>query len=95
MGRRRSSNHDLPPRMHREGGQFYYVTGTRPRKWIPLGADVNEVRRQWAILEGEAEDPSDRTFAAGARMGLHERAEPLRRHQGTPRDGPRPLRQRR
>lgn len=49
--------------MHRKGGQFYYVTGTRPRKWVPLGADINEARRQWAVLEGEAEDPNDRTFA--------------------------------
>ena len=67
MGRRRSSNHDLPPRMHRKGGQFYYVTGTRPRKWIPLGADLNEARRQWATLEGQADDPADRTFAVVAR----------------------------
>jgi integrase len=67
MGRRRSTNHDLPPRMHQKGGQFYYVTGTRPRKWIALGADINEARRKWAVLEGEAEDPRDRTFAVIAR----------------------------
>jgi integrase len=67
MGRRRSSNHDLPPRMHRKGGQFYYVTGTRPRKWHPLGADLNEARRQWASLEGQADDPTDRTFGVIAR----------------------------
>jgi len=63
MGRRRSKNHDLPPRMQPKGGQFYYVTGTRPRKWIPLGSDLNEARRKWAVLEGQAEDPNDRTFA--------------------------------
>lgn len=67
MGRRRSSNHDLPPRMHRKGGQFYYVTGTRPRKWIPLGADLNEARRKWAEHEGQADDPRDRTFSVIAR----------------------------
>lgn len=67
MGRRRSNNHDLPPRMHRKGGQFYYVTGTRPRKWVPLGPDLNEARRQWAVLEGQVEDPADRTFAVIAR----------------------------
>lgn len=67
MGRRRTTNHDLPPRMHRKGDQFYYVTSTRPRKWIPLGADLNEARRQWAVLEGQVEDPADRSFAVIAR----------------------------
>lgn len=67
MARRRSKNHDLPPRMNRKGERFYYVTGTRPRKWIPLGTDINEARRQWAVLEGETEDPSDRTFAVVAK----------------------------
>lgn len=63
MGRRRSTDFDLPPRMHRKGDRFYYVTGTRPRKWIPLGDNLNEARRQWAKLEGEIEDPNDRTFS--------------------------------
>ncbi len=67
MGRRRSKDFDLPPRMHRKGDRFFYVTGTRPRKWLPLGSDINEARRQWAILEGEADDPADRTFSVIAR----------------------------
>jgi integrase len=67
MGRRRSKHHDLPPRMHIKGGQFYYVTGTRPRKWIPLGPDINEARRQWAALERQVDDPADRTFTVVAR----------------------------
>lgn len=63
MGRRRSKDFDLPPRMHRKGERFFYVTGTRPRKWIPLGDDINEARRQWAKLEGEIENPADKTFS--------------------------------
>jgi len=63
MGRQRSISFDLPPRMHRRGERFYYVTGTRPRKWIALGADLNEARRKWAELEGETPDPSDKTFS--------------------------------
>ena len=67
MGRKRSISFDLPPRMHRRGERFYYVTGTRPRKWIALGADLNEARRKWAELEGEAPDPNDKTFSVIAR----------------------------
>ena len=42
MGRCRQSNLDLPPRMHQKGEMYYYVTGTRPRKWIKLDADLNK-----------------------------------------------------
>ena len=63
MGRRRSRDFDLPPRMHRKGERFFYVTSTTPRKWLPLGDDINEARRQWAKLEGETEDPADKTFS--------------------------------
>ena len=45
MGRRRTTRFDLPPRMHQKRGRYYYVTTTTPRKWIPLGADLNEARR--------------------------------------------------
>ena len=67
MGRRRSRDFDLPPRMHRKGDRFLYVTSTTPRKWLALGDDINEARRQWAKLEGETENPADRTFAVVAR----------------------------
>ncbi len=63
MGRKRTADFDLPPRMHRKGDRFYYVTGTRPRKWIALGANFNEARRKWAEFECEPQDPTDRTFA--------------------------------
>jgi integrase len=51
MGRRRTKNTDLPPRMQRKGRNFYYVYND---KWKPLGPDLNSARRQWAELEGLA-----------------------------------------
>ena len=63
MGRRRSQDFNLPPRMHRKGETFYYVTSTVPRKWIKLGKDLHQARLQWAALEGEASSPDDKTFA--------------------------------
>ncbi|CAG4883717.1 Integrase [Georgfuchsia toluolica] len=62
MGRRRTKQHDLPPRLHRKGNRYYYVTTSLPRKWIALGGDLNEARRKWAELEGQETDPDDKTF---------------------------------
>lgn len=67
MGRRRTKEHGLPPRMHRKGQTFYYVTSTTPRKWIKLGTDLHRARLRWAELEGEAANPDDKTFAIIAR----------------------------
>ncbi|WP_374264570.1 tyrosine-type recombinase/integrase [Zoogloea sp.] len=63
MGRRRSQDFNLPPRMHRKGETFYYVTSTLPRKWIKLGKDLHQARLQWAELEREDPSPDDKTFA--------------------------------
>lgn len=52
MGRKRSSNHDLPPRMHIKGGCYYYVTSTTPRKWIRLDKSIQVAKQMWASLEG-------------------------------------------
>jgi hypothetical protein len=51
MGRKRTRDFDLPPRMARKGAALYYVTNERPRRWIPLGTDLNRARRTWADLE--------------------------------------------
>ena len=37
--------------MHMKGEAYYYVTSTKPRKWIPLGSDLCEARGKWADLE--------------------------------------------
>jgi integrase len=53
MGRRRTKDFDLPPRMVRRRGargeRFYYIT--HEGKWIPLGKDLNAARRLWAEYE--------------------------------------------
>lgn len=49
MGRRRSVNFNLPPRMHRKGTSYYYVVN---QKWTRLGGDIAVAKRKWAELEG-------------------------------------------
>ncbi len=62
MGRKRTQNHDLPPRMHLKGKSYYYVTTDKPRKWIKLGQDLSAAKRLWAEMEGEQPAPNDCTF---------------------------------
>lgn len=59
MGRRRSTNLDLPPRMHKKGECYYYVTTSTPRKWIRLDTDLSKARVLWAQIENglDASDP--------------------------------------
>ena len=53
MGRRRTRDFDLPPRMVRRrgprGDRYYYVT--HDRRWIPLGPDLAQAKRLWADHE--------------------------------------------
>ena len=56
MGRRRSTNLDLPPRMQRKGNALYYVASTKPRVWIPLGSDMAKARLLWAEYENGPRD---------------------------------------
>lgn len=58
MGRKRTVNHDLPPRMARKGASYYYVCNA-PRRWIPLGSDLARAKRLWA--EQEAPGPRGAT----------------------------------
>lgn len=50
LGRKRTVNHDLPPRMARKGASYYYVQN-HPRRWIPLGNDLARAKRLWARYE--------------------------------------------
>lgn len=61
MGRKRQSNHNLPPRMHKKGNAYYYVTTGKPRKWLPLGNDYSEAKKKWAEYDCE----NDETGAPG------------------------------
>ena len=62
MGRKRTSLHNLPPRMSMKKGYYYHVSSTLPRKWTPLGNDLNAARRKWAELEEDPVQVEDKTF---------------------------------
>ncbi|HGL6718385.1 tyrosine-type recombinase/integrase [Burkholderia contaminans] len=58
--------------MHLKGGRYYHVGTSIPRKWTPLGSDLNEARRKWAELEAEPVRGDDRTFGVIARRYVRE-----------------------
>lgn len=64
MGRKRTSHHDLPPRMHLKGKIYYHVSTDSPRKWTKLSDELALSKRLWAEIEGEYYDPQDITFRA-------------------------------
>ncbi|MDO8729382.1 MAG: hypothetical protein Q7K26_05905 [bacterium] len=49
--------------MHLKSGGYYHVSSITPRKWTPLGKDINEARRQWAELETEPVAAEDKSFS--------------------------------
>ena len=49
MGRRRTKDLDLPPRLYRRGSRFYYVSADG--KWHALGSDKDRALRLWVDLE--------------------------------------------
>ncbi len=59
VGRRRTKNLDLPPRMRRVGHAYYFDLGGKPRKWIALGSDKAKALIRWAELRGA--DGADHT----------------------------------
>lgn len=53
MGRRRTTDKHLPPRMRRKGARYYHVSAVEGKqRWLPLGNDYGEALRQWSELEG-------------------------------------------
>lgn len=72
MGRKPSTNANLPPRMRRRvqmsGRAFYYYdTGGKPRKEIPLGSDYLTAIQKWAELEADSKiAPPSSTFRDAA-----------------------------
>ena len=59
MGRKRTKDLHLPPRMRIRKGRYYYDTQKKPRKEIPLGADYAAALVKWAELEGTGLIPSN------------------------------------
>lgn len=54
MGRPRTKHKQYPPRLHRKGQVFYYVTSGATRKWIRLADNYPEALSKWAEIEGKA-----------------------------------------
>jgi integrase len=58
MGRSSTINTNLPPNMRKRvrpyGTYYFFDTGGKPRKEIPLGSDYIEAVRKWAELKGTA-----------------------------------------
>lgn len=71
MGRPKSKNRDLPPRMSRrvlKGGSVHYYYRTRTGGAIPLGSNLTEAKLQWAELEKRGTNaPSDLWLSVSAR----------------------------
>ena len=59
MGRTRTRNKALPPRMHRKGRVYYHVAhlGGGKRRWTRLSDDYAEALSMWARLEGQDTAP--------------------------------------
>lgn len=79
MGRRRTKNLDLPPKMHRKGRAYYYG-----RAWAPLGSDFPAALRKYAELHGSFAGSGPATFADAANAylahELHKKAPATQRH---------------
>lgn len=80
MWRKRQSNHNLPPRMSVKNGWYYHVSSVLPRKWTPLGRDLNDARRLWAEMESEPVSPDERSFSIIGRRYMREVLPTLRPH---------------
>lgn len=51
VGRRRTKDFDLPPRMQRKGTSYWHVSSGKRRIWTKLGTDLARAKRRWAELE--------------------------------------------
>lgn len=61
-------------------GRYYHVSSTLPRKWTPLGDDLNEARRQWAELESAPVSADDKSFAVISKRYMRDILPTLRAH---------------
>src|SRR3954471_1437419 len=67
MGRRRTAQKGLPPRMHLKGGTYYHVSSGNPRLWSKLDREFAIAIRLYAEIEGATYPENDTTFNAIAR----------------------------
>lgn len=83
MGRQRSTHPGLPPKMHFSKGFYWFVTTTKPRRWISLGKDKAAALTKWAGLAAETTEPLSPTlqhaWARYAREVMPEKASATQR----------------
>lgn len=83
MGRRRTKDLDLPPRMRRRrfksGVRYYYDHGyiNGRRVWEALSNNFAEAKQKWAKIESEGPGPPSGTFAALAEHYLEHGTGPV------------------
>lgn len=56
MARPRKKDRDLPPRMYRKFGAYYYVT--KQNQWIRLSDNLEEAKRKWVEIEAPCRLPA-------------------------------------
>ena len=64
MGRRRTAQKGMPPRMHLKGGTYWHVSSDHPRKWTRLDREWAVAIRLYAEIEGTTYPENDTTFHA-------------------------------
>lgn len=64
MGRRRTQNKHLLPRMHIKGRTYWHVGTSLPRKWTKLDTEWPIALRKYAEIEGSDYPENDVTFRA-------------------------------
>lgn len=64
MGRTRTVQKGMPPRMHLKGGTYYHVSSDRPRVWTKLDREWPLAIRLYAEIEGTEYPDNDATFKA-------------------------------
>lgn len=62
MGRRRTVQKGMPPRMHLKGGTYYHVSSGSPRAWRRLDREYAIAIRLYAEIEGATYPENDATF---------------------------------
>lgn len=89
MGRPRTKNVDLPPRLRKLRNSYFFEKLERVdgrRVWQSLGSDRAAALAQWAVLYGRSSVPETGTFAAVAeryrREALPEKGAQTQRAQG-------------
>src|SRR4051812_29998820 len=64
MGRTRTVQKGMPPRMNKKAGTYWHVSSGTPRKWTRLDRDFAIAIRLYAEIEGRSYPENNTTFRA-------------------------------